>query len=33
MRLTQVKVHQELYGKANIPSKLEADVRVNELLP
>lgn len=24
MRLTQVKVHQELYGKANVPSELAA---------
>ncbi len=32
MRLTQVKVHQELYGKANVPSELGADIRINELL-
>jgi len=31
MRLTQVKVHQELYGKANIPRELEANFRINEL--
>jgi len=27
MRLTQVKVHQELYEKVNIPSELEAHNR------
>ena len=32
MRLTDVKVHQKLYGKANILSELEADVRINKLL-
>ncbi len=26
MRLTLVKVHQELYGKANILSEIEADL-------
>ena len=32
MRLTHVKVHQKLYGKANVLSELEADVRINEML-
>jgi len=32
MHLTQVKVHQELYGKADVPCELEENVSVNELL-